>query len=89
MSQTRTRMSPDSRREQLLELGVRLLATRSIEDLSIDMLAEASNIVWEEQAAGYIVFRQDINGSRKTLHNYLPNGYSQLWGISFYWTEVQ
>ncbi len=53
------------------------------------MLIEASNIVNDEQAAGYIVFRQEINGSRKTLHNYLPNGYSHLWGVSFYWTEVQ
>ena len=55
----------------------------------VEMLIEASNIVNDEQAAGYLVFRQDINGSRKTLHNYLPNGYSHLWGISFYWTEVQ
>ncbi len=37
-------MSPDSRREQLLELGVRLFATRSIEDLSIDTLAEEAGI---------------------------------------------
>ena len=37
-------MSPDSRREQLLELGVRLFATRSIEDLSIETLAEEAGI---------------------------------------------
>jgi ABC-type transport system substrate-binding protein len=55
----------------------------------IAKLVEASNIVNDDQAAGILVFRQQINGSRKTLHNYLPNGYSHLWGISFYWTEVQ
>ncbi len=44
MTSPRTRMTPDSRREQLLELGVRLLATRSLEDLSIEMLAEEAGI---------------------------------------------
>lgn len=58
-------------------------------DARVDMLIEASNIVNDEVAAGYLVFRQEIAGSRTTLHNYLPNGYSHLWGISFYWTEVQ
>jgi peptide/nickel transport system substrate-binding protein len=58
-------------------------------DKRIEMLIEASNIVNDDAAAGYLVFRQEIKGSRKTLHNYLPNGYSHLWGISFYWTEVQ
>ncbi len=37
-------MSPDSRREQLLTLGVRLFATRSLEDLSIETLAEEAGI---------------------------------------------
>lgn len=40
----RVRMSPDSRREQLLELGVRLLAHRSLEELSIERLAEEAGI---------------------------------------------
>lgn len=40
----RVRMSPDSRREQLLELGVRLLSTRSLDELSIEMLAEAAGV---------------------------------------------
>jgi AcrR family transcriptional regulator len=44
MSSTRVRMSPDGRREQLLELGVRLFATRSLEDLSIETLAEEAGI---------------------------------------------
>jgi AcrR family transcriptional regulator len=40
----RVRMTPDGRREQLLELGVRLLSTRSVDELSIDMLAEEAGI---------------------------------------------
>ncbi len=40
----RVRMSPDSRREQLLDLGVRLLATRSIDEISIELLAEEAGI---------------------------------------------
>jgi len=40
----RVRMTPDDRREQLLELGVRLFADRSIDELSIEMLAEEAGI---------------------------------------------
>ncbi|WP_232676390.1 TetR/AcrR family transcriptional regulator [Nocardioides sp. R-C-SC26] len=43
-SSTRIRLSPDERREQLLDLGVRLLATRSLDELSIDVLAEEAGI---------------------------------------------
>ena len=41
---SRTRLSPEQRREQLLHLGVRLLATRSLDELSIDLLAEEAGI---------------------------------------------
>jgi AcrR family transcriptional regulator len=41
---TRSRLSPDERRSQLLDLGVRLLATRSLDELSIDLLAEEAGI---------------------------------------------
>ena len=44
MTTTRTRMSPDGRREQLLDLGVRLLSGCSVEDLSIDVIAEEAGI---------------------------------------------
>ncbi|MGZ4438310.1 MAG: TetR/AcrR family transcriptional regulator [Nocardioidaceae bacterium] len=44
MTSTRVRMSPDGRREQLLDLGVRLLSTRSLDELSIDVLAEEAGI---------------------------------------------
>ena len=40
----RVRMTPDDRRGQLLELGVRLLSSRSVNELSIDMLAEEAGI---------------------------------------------
>lgn len=40
----RVRMTPQGRREQLLDLGVRLLASRSLDELSIDVLAEEAGI---------------------------------------------
>jgi AcrR family transcriptional regulator len=40
----RTRLSPEQRRTQLLDLGVALLATRSLEDLTIDLLADRAGI---------------------------------------------
>src|SRR3954471_12985850 len=40
----RTRLSPEQRRSQLLDLGVRLLAHRSLDELSIDLLAEEAGI---------------------------------------------
>lgn len=41
---TRTRLQPDRRREQLLDLGVRLLKDRSLDALTIDVLAEEAGI---------------------------------------------
>ena len=41
---SRIRLSPDERRAQLLDLGVRLLATRSLDELSIDVLSEEAGI---------------------------------------------
>jgi AcrR family transcriptional regulator len=41
---TRVRMSPEERRKQLLEIGVRLLGTRSLDDLSIELLADEAGI---------------------------------------------
>lgn len=40
----RIRLTPDERRAQLLDLGVRLLADRSLDELSIDLLAEEAGI---------------------------------------------
>jgi AcrR family transcriptional regulator len=41
---TRVRMQPDERREQLIEIGVRMLAKRPLEELSIDALADEAGI---------------------------------------------
>ncbi|HEX8096373.1 TetR/AcrR family transcriptional regulator [Jatrophihabitans sp.] len=40
----RVRLTPDARREQLLDLGVRMLATRTLDELSVDVLAEEAGI---------------------------------------------
>ena len=40
----RTRLSPAARRAQLLELGARLFATRSVDEISIDVLAEEAGV---------------------------------------------
>ncbi|HEX8305759.1 MAG TPA: TetR/AcrR family transcriptional regulator [Jatrophihabitans sp.] len=40
----RVRLTPDARREQLLDLGVRMLATRTLDELSVDALAEEAGI---------------------------------------------
>ena len=41
---TRVRMTPERRREQLLDLGVRLLSSRSLEQMSIEVLAEEAGV---------------------------------------------
>jgi AcrR family transcriptional regulator len=40
----RSRLSPDQRRTQLLDLGVSLLSSRSLDDLTVDLLAEEAGI---------------------------------------------
>lgn len=40
----RTRLTPDERRSQLLDLGVRLFARRPLHEVSIDLLAEKAGI---------------------------------------------
>lgn len=40
----RLRMSPEGRREQLLELGTQLLSTRTLDEISIEVLAEEAGI---------------------------------------------
>ncbi|MFT4264258.1 MAG: TetR/AcrR family transcriptional regulator [Nocardioides sp.] len=44
MATARTRLSSDQRRSQLLDLGVRLFSTRSLSEISIDLLAERAGI---------------------------------------------
>lgn len=40
----RVRLSPEARRAQLLELGVRMLTTRTLDELSVEALAEQAGI---------------------------------------------
>jgi AcrR family transcriptional regulator len=44
VSTRRVRLSPATRREQLLDLGLQLLQTRPLDELSIDLLAEEAGI---------------------------------------------
>lgn len=43
-SRSRVRLSPQERREQLLDLGVSMFAHRNVEELSIDEVAEAAGV---------------------------------------------
>lgn len=52
-----------------------------------DLLIQQSNIANDDAAAGIIVFRKNINSSRRTLHNFFPNGYGLLWSITKSWVE--
>ncbi len=40
----RTRLTPEARRTQLLELGAELFATRSVDEISIDVLAQGAGV---------------------------------------------
>ncbi|WP_375477816.1 TetR/AcrR family transcriptional regulator [uncultured Jatrophihabitans sp.] len=40
----RTRLSPDARRAQLIELGVDMLATRRLDELSVELIAQTAGI---------------------------------------------
>ena len=43
-NERRVRLNPDERRAQLIELGVRMLARRRLEDLSVELLADEAGI---------------------------------------------
>jgi peptide/nickel transport system substrate-binding protein len=57
------------------------------EQRRIDLLIEASNIVNDEMAAGIIVFRKDIYGASPRVHNFMPNGYSEIWWVGYAWVD--
>src|SRR5512140_826943 len=40
----RVRLSPEARRAQLIELGVELLATRRLDELSVELIAQTAGI---------------------------------------------
>lgn len=54
----------------------------------VDELIQQSNIVNDDAAAGILVFRKSIFGNRTTLHNFIPNGYYEVWSIPYVWNEV-
>jgi AcrR family transcriptional regulator len=43
-SKKRSRLSPEARRAQLIELGVEMLATRRLDELSVELIAKAAGI---------------------------------------------
>jgi peptide/nickel transport system substrate-binding protein len=53
----------------------------------IDLLIEQGNIVNDDAAVGINVFRKEINGASPRVHNFFPNGYSQVWWINRTWLE--
>jgi hypothetical protein len=46
-----------------------------------------SNIVNDDAAVGITVFRKDIQGASPRLHNFFPNGYSEVWWLTRAWLE--
>lgn len=63
---TRTRLTPEERRTQLLELGVRLFSSRPIEDISIDLVMEGAGV-----SRGLIYHYFDgLQGYREALVQY-------------------
>lgn len=58
-------------------------------DRAREILQQQQNIVNDDAAAGVLLFRQDINGSRASLHNFFPNGYGLLWSITRTWVDPQ
>jgi peptide/nickel transport system substrate-binding protein len=58
-------------------------------DKARDLLIQQANIANDDAAAGILMFRKDINSSRRTMHNFFPNGYGLLWSISKVWVDPQ
>jgi peptide/nickel transport system substrate-binding protein len=53
----------------------------------IALLQQQSNILNNDVAAGFIVFRKQAIGSLTSLHNFHPNGYDNFWSIPHLWKE--
>jgi peptide/nickel transport system substrate-binding protein len=54
----------------------------------IDILIEMSNIVNDDMAAGITVFRKSIMGGSPRVHNFFPNGYSNVWWLTRAWVDA-
>jgi peptide/nickel transport system substrate-binding protein len=55
----------------------------------IDILTEMSNIVNDDMAAGITVFRKSIYGAAPRVHNFFPNGYSNVWWLTRAWVDQE
>ncbi len=53
----------------------------------IDILIEMSNIANDDMAAGINVFRKSIMGANPRVHNFFPNGYSNVWWVTRAWLD--
>jgi peptide/nickel transport system substrate-binding protein len=65
--------------EQLTELDV---------ERRRQLLIDQSNIVNDDAAVGIMFFTKTIVGSAPRLHNFHPNGYSQIWSINWLWLDA-
>jgi peptide/nickel transport system substrate-binding protein len=64
--------------QQLRELDV---------DKRIDLLTQQSNIVNNEAVVGITVFSKGIMGGAPHVHNFIPNGYSDVWWVQYAWVD--
>ena len=55
----------------------------------IDILVEMTNIVNDDMAAGITVFRKSIMGASPRVHNFFPNGYSNVWWLTRAWLDAE
>jgi peptide/nickel transport system substrate-binding protein len=53
----------------------------------IEILIEQSNIVNDDAAIGINVFRKSIMGASPRVHNFFPNGYSNVWWLTRTWLD--
>ncbi|HWV23949.1 MAG TPA: ABC transporter substrate-binding protein, partial [Thermomicrobiales bacterium] len=54
----------------------------------VDILVEMSNIANDDMAAGITVFRKSIYGGAARLHNFFPNGTSEVWWLTRAWVDA-
>jgi len=57
------------------------------EQRRIELIIQASNIVNDEMAAGITVFSKSIYGASPRVHNFLPNGFGEMWWVPYAWVE--
>lgn len=53
----------------------------------VELLQQQSNLLNEDVAAGFVVFRKQAIGSLPGMRNFHPNGYDNFWSIPHIWKE--